>query len=67
MFCGYIELPGHAGSLGNITYATRVGEFVFSCVYPNFGHLDNTLTVGMVQALVDEFRIEAASRTHDYW
>ena len=62
-------MTGKAGSLGNYTGATRVGSFGgrlwYSCVYPKFDHLMNTLIGGMAKVLVNKLSIEAAAHSCD--
>ena len=64
-------MMGQAGSLGNNTGVTRMGEFGDiiwdSYLYPKFGHLDNTLMGGMAKALVDELIIKSAAHAHADW
>ena len=48
---------GPRGIPWNNTCLTRMGEFGDtlweSCIYPKFGHLENTLIGGMAKLLVD--------------
>ena len=57
------------GPLVNNTGATSMGEFKDrlgeSCVYPKFGHMENTLIRVMSKALLDGFSSESASHAHD--
>ena len=64
-------MMGQVVYLENNKGATRVGEFWgriwYSYIYPNFGHRDNTMMVGMTKALEGELSIEPTSHAHGDW